>query len=313
MPIKLTPAGMRGMLPRAPQDIIDAFVEKQQVLDRVGVTETRQRLAYFFGNIEHECGGFALPNLTENINYTAERMAQVWPNRFKNANAVRAKYGTAKGWQKRAFDDIYGNRMGNRPGTNDGSTFIGRGGPQWTGRDGYKELESRTMIAAVARPELAATPLYQPEVCAAFWDWKGMNRYADSGNFKGCVKAWNGGNNGMADRLERMEGNDPFIKRMEFVKSAKPVAGNLPGGPSTADPPQDVIDDATKSERTIRNATGAAGAATVGAKASTEQPNEGFIMPAMIEWSIIGAIVAVAVISAVLAIRKKKIIQDNWF
>jgi putative chitinase len=50
------------------------------------------------------------------------------------------------GWQQRAFDDIYGKRMGNRPGTRDGSRFIGRGGPQVTGRDGYAEVGKRPSI-----------------------------------------------------------------------------------------------------------------------------------------------------------------------
>jgi putative chitinase len=127
MPIKLTKEAMRAIFPRAPQVVLDAFVAKQDVLTNAGINATRNRLAFFFANIEHECGGFTIPNLTENINYTAARMAQVWPNRFKSASAVVAKYGQAVGWQKHAFDDIYGARMGNRPGTSDGSTFIGRG------------------------------------------------------------------------------------------------------------------------------------------------------------------------------------------
>jgi predicted chitinase len=96
-------------------------------LDAAVITHTRTRLTYFFANLEHESGGFTIPNLTENTRYTAERMVQVWPNRFPSAAAVRAKYGTADGWQLKAFDDIYGNRMGNRPGSHDGSTYIGRG------------------------------------------------------------------------------------------------------------------------------------------------------------------------------------------
>jgi putative chitinase len=100
-------------------------------------------LAYFFANIHHETAGFTIRDLTENINYTAARMAQVWPNRFKSAAVVRAKYGADEQWQRKAFDDIYGNRMGNRPDTSDGSRYIGRGGPQVTGRDGYAEIGKR--------------------------------------------------------------------------------------------------------------------------------------------------------------------------
>lgn len=131
-------------------------------------------------------------------------MARVWPNRFKSAVDVEAKYGTASGWQLKAFDDIYGNRMGNRPGTSDGSRYIGRGGPQITGRDGYAEIGKRIGIDFVANPELASLPELQPAIAAAFWDWKGMNRFADAGDFVGCVKAWNGGTNGLAERQAQL-------------------------------------------------------------------------------------------------------------
>lgn len=225
--IKLSTDALRAIFPRAPQEVIDAFAAKQGLLTKAGINANRSRMAYFFANIEHECGGFTIRNLTENINYSAARMAQVWPNRFRSAAAVQAKYGTAAGWQKKAFDDIYGNRMGNRPGTHDGSTYIGRGGPQWTGRDGYAALERLTGIPAVADPTLASQFDKQPEVCTAFWTWKNLNRFADAGDFIGCVKAWNGGTNGLADRLHLMAGNDPIIKRLESVSVIAPKLPDL--------------------------------------------------------------------------------------
>jgi predicted chitinase len=224
MMIKLNAETLRAILPRAPQSVIDAFVAKQGLLTKAGINATRARLSYFFANIEHECAGFTIPRLTENINYTAERMAQVWPNRFVNAAAVRAKYGTSPGWQTKAFDDIYGNRMGNRPGTSDGSLYIGRGGPQWTGRDGYAALERLTGIPVVAKPELASQLDMQPEVCVAFWTWKNLNRYADAGDFLGCVKAWNGGTNGLADRKQLMAANDRIIGKLVGSSPASAVS-----------------------------------------------------------------------------------------
>jgi predicted chitinase len=226
--IELTSAAMRQLFPNAPQAVIDAFVAKQNVLFNAGINKTRDRLAYFFANIEHECGGFTIRNLTENINYTPERMAAVWPNRFSSAAAVRAKYGTGTGWQKKAFDDIYGSRMGNRPGTSDGSTFIGRGGPQVTGRDGYEQVGKRAKLDLVKEPEMASDFSHQPEICAAFWDWKGLNSKADAGDFLGCVKLWNGGTNGLADRKTLMAGNDPIIRKLASVADMAPIVNELP-------------------------------------------------------------------------------------
>ena len=118
----MTEASWRAIFPNASRNIIDAFVDNPEPLDIAGITQTRTRLAYALANVEHECRGFTIKNLTEDIGYTAKRMAEVWPNRFRSAAAVRKKYGTGQGWQKKAFDDIYGNRMGNRRGTSDGST-----------------------------------------------------------------------------------------------------------------------------------------------------------------------------------------------
>jgi len=227
--VRLSLATMRAVFPHAPDSIVYAFVERQGVLTAAGLNQTRQRLAYCFANLHAETGGFTIRNLTENINYTAARMAAVWPNRFASAAEVQNRYGTAPGWQTKAFDDIYGNRMGNRPGTSDGSTYIGRGGPQITGRDGYAEIGKRIGVDLVAAPERACDAGLQPDIAAAFWDWKGMNRYADAGDFIGCVKAWNGGTNGLAERKAQLARILPVLQKAEW--------GMIPDAP--ARPPPD--------------------------------------------------------------------------
>lgn len=236
--VLLTPALLRSIFPQAPVTVIDAFADKQGVLSAVGVNHTRQRLAYFFANIHHETAGFTIRNLTENINYTAARMAQVWPNRFQNATVVAAKYGTGPGWQRKAFDDIYGNRMGNRPGTRDGSAYIGRGGPQITGRDGYEQISKRIGVDLVSAPDLACNHALQPDICAAFWDWKGLNKYADASNFIGCVKLWNGGTNGLADRQKQLARITAILRGAEWRQASPPVVAKVApaGKPEPPDP-----------------------------------------------------------------------------
>jgi len=237
--IRLSLATMRAVFPNAPDAIVRAFVERQGVLSAVGLNHSRQRLAYCFANLHAETNGFTIRGLTENINYTAARIAQVWPNRFAAAFAVQARYGTAPGWQAKAFDDLYGNRMGNRPGTSDGSRYIGRGGPQITGRDGYAEIGKRVGVALEANPELASSPGLQPDIAAAFWDWKGMNRFADAGDFIGCVKAWNGGTNGLAERQAQLARILPILQKAEW--------GEVIAAP--AKPPPDRISVSTAASR----------------------------------------------------------------
>src|SRR5262245_18494329 len=135
--LRITASDWREIFQRAPQKYIDGLVKGKAALDKAGITTDRRRFAYCMANVGHECNGFTIPDLTENINYSAARMAQVWPSRFGSSADVERRYGSSPGWQTKAFDDIYGNRMGNRPGTSDGSRYIGRGAPQITGRDGF--------------------------------------------------------------------------------------------------------------------------------------------------------------------------------
>lgn len=302
MTIRLDMPSMRKLFPKAPDAVLKDFVDKQDtILGPAGVNHTRNRLKYFFANIEHECNGFTIKNLTENLNYTAARMAQVWPNRFRDAAAVRAKYGTKRGWQKRAIDDIYGNRMGNRPGTSDGSRYIGRGGPQVTGRDGYRNVGALSKLALEDKPELAAAYGNQAAVSAGFWTWKKLNAKADTGDFIGCVRLWNGGTNGLADRRARMAGNEAIINR-------------LPGGPPTSTPPGEVYDAATEKERKAVAAGGGAtiaGGAGEGAKSTGTVSDAG--LPKFITYPLIGTGAVIVIVAAILIIKKRADVLKNWY
>lgn len=322
MTIQLTAPALREIWPKAPQAVIDAFVKKQHLLDAAGITHTRTRLAVAFSQVEHETAGFTIRNLTENINYSAEGAAKIWPGRFRDASGqpsaavVRAKYGTGPGWQLKMFDDVYGNRMGNRPGTRDGSTFIGHGGPQVTGRDGHREVGKRAGLSLEASPHLACQPEFQPEILAAFWSWKNLNLVADTGGLKACTKPWNGGYIGMADREAKMAGNDPIVERMEKASKALGKAKDLPGAPPTPKPPKAAVDAATAKERKARKggaAAGGAGGVNEGAKAGTEQPKDMVLLPSQVAGGLIVVGVIVVVVASVIIWRKKRAVIANWF
>ena len=316
--IELTAEGLRRVFPRAPQDVLDSFLEKQEELSKIGVNHTRTRLAYFLANIEHETDGFTIRNLTENINYTHQRAAEIWPSRFKSAVDVETRFGSAPGWQTALFDSVYGSRMGNRPGTHDGSMFIGRGGPQWTGREGYEELARRTNLPAVEHPSIAARHDLQPEVCVSFWDWKKLNPLADVDDFKGMVRRWNGGQIGIEDRRARLAGNDRAVDELPDVDVVRSVARTLPGSPPTAAPPKHVIDATTEKERKARavgTATGAAGGAGEVAKQGTQQPDEPTpaLLSPVVTWALIGVGVGMFLVAAILIARKTAAVKKNWF
>lgn len=331
--IELNASAVRQILPRAPQAVIDAFAspEGQALLERAGINHTRTRLSIAFSQVEHETAGFTIKNLTESIAYTAEGAARVWPSRFPGGAAqVRAKYGTAPGWQKKLVDDVYGNRMGNRPFTGDGSIFIGHGGPQWTGRDGHEAL-ARILkdlvpgigtLSAEQAIDYAINYANQPAVLAAFWIWKNLNPIADAGGLRAVTKPWNGGYIGMADREAMLAGNDPIIARLANVDRVMIEAKKLPGSPPTPKPPQDVIDATTEKERKVRKGGvvgGAAGGGNEGAKtiqSGTEQPSKPDsvpLLPSSVAYGLIAVGIVVVIVATIMIARKRAAVVANWF
>ncbi len=148
-----------------------------------------------------ETSGFELRGLTENIRYTPLRMAEVWPKRFPGGAAeVERKYGTSATWYLKAFDDIYGRaELGNRPGTNDGSTYIGRGGPQLTGRTEYSDVGNALGLDFLSNPELACKPELQPDIIGTYWRQKMSESSVpkEGLNIVAARERWNGGTNGL--------------------------------------------------------------------------------------------------------------------
>lgn len=312
MTIQLTAPALREIFPCAPQAVIDAMAAKQGVFDAAGITHTRTRLAYCMAHVEHECGGFTIKNLTENTNYSPRRIVQVWPNRYRSVDEVIAKFGNPIDKQA-FFDEVYGGRMGNRRGTHDGSRYIGRGGPQITGRDGYAEVGRRAGLPLEAQPELAGEARFQPEIIAAFWSWKNLNAKADIGDFRGSTRLWNGGTNGLADREAQLAGNDPIIARLQNVNRAAPVVKQLPGDPPTKAPPKDVVDEATKKERAARKGgVVAGGAGGVNETAKTQQPDT-VPLSSPVAYGLIAVGVVVVIVATILIARKKAAVIRNWF
>ena len=90
--------------------------------------------------------------------------------------------------------------LGNtQPG--DGSRFRGRGLIQITGRANYAACGKAMGVDLLGDPaQLERAPLAQRSA-AWFWQSKGLNRFADSGDFETLTRRINGGLNGYADRL----------------------------------------------------------------------------------------------------------------
>jgi len=107
--------------------------------------------AYLLATTAWETGRAMQPKI-ENLTYTsASRIAKVWPSRFANLAEAAPYVRNPKALAIR----VYGGRMGNRSGTEDGWTFRGRGLSQITGRDNYARLGKLLGIDLVGDPDRA--------------------------------------------------------------------------------------------------------------------------------------------------------------
>jgi putative chitinase len=164
-----------------------------------GIT-TPRRLAAFMGQVAVESGGFT--EVEENLNYSAERLCEVWPSRFPSLDDAQS-YAFAP---MRLANYVYANRNGNGdPASGDGWTFRGRGLIQLTGRVNYVAF-----CGAIKRPvdqatDWVATPEGAADAACWFWSAITANKHADAFDIETITRRVNGGLSSYQQRLSISE------------------------------------------------------------------------------------------------------------
>jgi putative chitinase len=87
----------------------------------------------------------------------------------------------------------------------DGVRFKGRGLIQITGRSNYQSLSNAFGVDFIQEPELLELPEWAVKSSLWFWKVKGLNKIADTGDFKLLTKRINGGYNHLKERLDIFE------------------------------------------------------------------------------------------------------------
>lgn len=82
----------------------------------------------------------------------------------------------------------------------DGVRFKGRGLIQITGRTNYTLASNALGVDFVSRPELIEQPDFATMVSCWWWNMKGLNEVADTGDFREVTRIVNGWYNGFSDR-----------------------------------------------------------------------------------------------------------------
>lgn len=98
----------------------------------------------------------------------------------------------------------------------DGQRFKGRGPIQVTGRFNYKKYGDKLGVDLIDNPELAATPLIGMRIAGQYWKDHNLNHFADLDDGKSITRKINGGYNGLADRLRKVENAKKALKDLQL-------------------------------------------------------------------------------------------------
>lgn len=150
--MRLDLSTLKRLWPNAsPALLADIAGQSSIVFTRFNI-DTPLRVAHFMAQISHESNGGTITE--ESLNYTtAARIAAVWPSRFtpESAQAFVRK-------PRELANKVYNGRMGNRPNTDDGWNFRGRGLLQITGREAYQRIGGLVSLDLVNNPGLVNAP-----------------------------------------------------------------------------------------------------------------------------------------------------------
>ena len=201
MAVAVLPQHLQTLAPRCLPEYWSGFERAGDALARCAI-DSPLRLAHFMGQALHETGGLTL--LMEDLDYSAARLALVWPSRFKpNGPLDPAAYAHAP---RKLANAVYGGRLGNSE-PDDGYKFRGRGLMQLTGKDSYaRATTSLYALGAnppgfVCDPDAVLLPQWLLPCAAAHWLTAGCNEAADRDDICEVTRRLNGGAVGLRERI----------------------------------------------------------------------------------------------------------------
>jgi putative chitinase len=185
----ITLARLHEFAPRGKPEILAALIDGAAAIEAATI-DTPRRLHHFLAQIATETGG--LHTLEENLNYSAERLHQVWPARFPSVGAAVPYAHNPEALANR----VYRNRLGNgSTSSGDGWRFRGGGMMQTTGRDSYRAVGREDDPEALRQPGPALASALK------FWSDRAprLNVHADHDDVVAVRRIVNGGTTGLAD------------------------------------------------------------------------------------------------------------------
>lgn len=173
-----------------------------QAAHRYQIDANPRRIAAWLATIAHESA--RLTRVVENLNYSAQGLAQTWPSRYADrAGQPNATARRIARKPEQIANLTYAGRLGNgTAGSGDGWRYRGRGLIQITGRANYEASGAELGLDLIAKPDLLEQPHYAALSAAEWWHRNGCNELADTGDMVAVTRRVNGGLTGLDDRLK---------------------------------------------------------------------------------------------------------------
>jgi putative chitinase len=162
--------------------------------------------------------------MEENLSYSAARMCQVWPSRFRSIESAQPYAHNPRALGNK----VYNGRMGNRTGTDDGYAFRGRSLSQCTGREGYERVQKLTGLPAVANPDVLNDPRYALLCGVADFVACGCLPYAKADNVGAVSAALNVGDPRKVSAVVGLAERVAWLKRWKAALGRGPLDLSLP-------------------------------------------------------------------------------------
>lgn len=162
----------------------------------------------------------------ENLNYTVEGLMKTWPKHFPSSMAAAPYAHDPEKLANYVYEPPIHKDLGNRPDTDDGWSYRGRGGPQVTGYDGYAALAQKTGLDLLGNPNLVNEPAHFLECAVGDFVNCGCLPFAQRDDLKGVTHHLNGGYNGIEVR-------ERWLERWKIALSVQDVAEVAPAADGT--------------------------------------------------------------------------------
>jgi predicted chitinase len=189
----LTPDQLRRIMPNLAATKAESLLPHLNAAMAEFGIDTLLRTAAFAAQLAHESGEFRW-------------MEEIW-----GPTSAQKRYEPQTDLSK---------RLGNSE-AGDGLRFKGRGPIQLTGRANYSRFGGLLGLDLIGSPAQAAVPEVAFRIAALFWKNRGLNEFAEAGDFREVTRRINGGFNGLEDRLK-------YYERAKSVLASGFVAGETP-------------------------------------------------------------------------------------